>query len=137
VSSRLDTTDAQGDEGTMPDSRDPAGWLPLTPALFYVLVALADEDKHGYAIIKDVEALTAGRVRLSSGTLYGIVKRLLDDGLVVEARRKAGDDERRRRYRLTPFGRDVALAETARLERAAALARATARLRDPLARNPR
>ncbi len=121
-------------EVNVAEERDPAAWLPLTPALFYVLVALADEDKHGYAIIKDVEALTDGRVRLSSGTLYGIVKRLLDDGLVVESRRKAGDDERRRRYRLTPFGRDVALAETARLEHAASLARATSRLRDPVAR---
>jgi DNA-binding PadR family transcriptional regulator len=60
----------------MSESRDPNDWLPLTPALFYVLVALADEAKHGYAIIKDVEALTAGDVRLSSGTLYGIIKRL-------------------------------------------------------------
>lgn len=118
----------------MPDPRDPAGWLPLTPPLFYVLVALADEDKHGYAIIKDVEALTEGAVRLSSGTLYPIVKRLLDDGLIAESRRKAGDDERRRRYKLTPFGRDVALAETARLEQAAAIARATTRLRAPVAR---
>lgn len=109
--------------------RDAVGMLPLTPALFHVLVALADEDKHGYAIIKDVEALTAGAVRLSSGTLYGIVKRLLDDGLIVGAPRRAGDDDRRRRYRLTLFGRDVALAETARLEHAASLARATARLR--------
>jgi DNA-binding PadR family transcriptional regulator len=60
----------------MSESRDPNDWLPLTPALFNVLVALADEAKHGYAIIKDVEALTAGDVRLSSGTLYGIIKRL-------------------------------------------------------------
>jgi DNA-binding PadR family transcriptional regulator len=115
----------------MPEPRDPGAWLPLTPALFYVLVALADDDQHGYAIIKDVEALTDGGVRLSSGTLYGIIKRLLDDGLIVESRRRAGEDERRRRYKLTPFGRDVALAETARLEHAAAMARATARLRGP------
>jgi DNA-binding PadR family transcriptional regulator len=118
-------------------SRDPSDWLPLTPALFYVLVALADEEKHGYAIIKDVEALTAGDVRLSSGTLYGIIKRLLDDGLVVESRRRAGDDPRRRYYRLTSIGREVALAETARLERTAALARATRQLREASPRRAR
>jgi DNA-binding PadR family transcriptional regulator len=121
----------------MAESRDPGDWLPLTPALFYVLVSLADEEKHGYAIIKDVEALTDEGVRLSSGTLYGIIKRLLDDGLVVESRRRAGDDERRRCYRLTPFGRDVALAETARLERTAALARARRQLREPIPRRAR
>ena len=124
----------------MSTSRDPDAWLPLTPALFYVLVALADEEKHGYAIIKDVASLTSDSVRLSSGTLYGIIKRLLDDGLVVELRRRperAENDERRRYYRLTPFGREVALAETSRLERTAALARATRRLRDPSPRRAR
>jgi DNA-binding PadR family transcriptional regulator len=121
----------------MSTSRDPDAWLPLTPALFYVLVALADEDKHGYAIIKDVASLTSDSVRLSSGTLYGIIKRLLDDGLVVELRRRPEGDVRRRYYSLTPFGREVALAETSRLERTAALARATRRLRDPSSRRVR
>ena len=121
----------------MSTSRDPDAWLPLTPALFYVLVALADEEKHGYAIIKDVASLTSDSVRLSSGTLYGIIKRLLDDGLVVELRRRPEGDVRRRYYSLTPFGREVALAETSRLERMAALARATRRLRDPSARRAR
>ena len=106
--------------------------LPLTAPLFHVLVSLANEDRHGYAIIKDVEERTGGDVRLSTGTLYGIIKRLLADGWIAEARtRRADDDERRRYYRLTPTGRDAALAETARLERAASQARAALRSRRP------
>jgi DNA-binding PadR family transcriptional regulator len=116
----------------MAPKRDPDALLPLTPALFHVLVALADGDKHGYAILRDVEQRTERRVLLSTGTLYGIIKRLLADGLIAEARRRPAasmDDERRRYYRLTAFGREVALAETARLERASAMARATRGLR--------
>jgi DNA-binding PadR family transcriptional regulator len=89
--------------------------------MFYVLVALADGDTHGYAIMKDVEHLTSGAVRLSTGTLYGIIKRLLADGLIRES--AAGGDERRRSYLLTPFGKDVARAEAARLEQTIAIAR--------------
>jgi DNA-binding PadR family transcriptional regulator len=100
--------------------RDPAPLLPLTPAMFHVLVSLADAPTHGYAIMKDVEQITAGAVRLSTGTLYGIIKRLLSDGLVKE---RAGGHERRRLYELTPFGREVALAEAARLEETLAVAR--------------
>jgi DNA-binding PadR family transcriptional regulator len=111
--------------------RDPNDLLPLTPALFHVLIALADGEQHGYAILKDVEQRTGGAVRLSTGTLYGIIKRLLAEGMIVErtALPAPGQDERRRSYRLTPFGRAVALAETERLERDAALARATRALR--------
>ncbi|MGH9161882.1 MAG: PadR family transcriptional regulator [Vicinamibacteraceae bacterium] len=112
--------------------RDTEAFLPLTPALFHVLVALADGDKHGYAILRDVGQRTEGRVLLSTGTLYGIVKRLLADGLIDETRRRPAasmDDQRRRYYRLTAFGREVALAETARLEQASAMARATRGLR--------
>lgn len=87
--------------------------LPLTAPLFHVLVSLADEDRHGYAIIKDVEDRTNGDVRLSTGTLYGIIKRLLADGLIRES--AAGSDDRRTAYRLTAFGRKVALAEAERL----------------------
>lgn len=107
--------------------------LPLTAPLFQVLVSLADEDRHGYAILKDVEERTNGAVVLSTGTLYGIVKRLLACGWIVEVRgpRSRDDDERRRYYRLTAAGRDAALAETARLERAAAQARAALRIRRP------
>src|SRR5258708_14887448 len=106
--------------------RDPQRLLPLTPAMFYVLVALADGQTHGYAILKDVEQLTNGEVRLSTGTLYGIVKRLLADGLVREQR---AADPRRRAYQLTSFGRDVAKAEAARLEQTLAIARRKALFR--------
>jgi DNA-binding PadR family transcriptional regulator len=103
---------------------------PLTSPLFHVLLSLADDDRHGYAIMKDVEDRTDGAVRLSTGTLYGIIKRLLADGWIVEARgRRSDDDERRRYYRLTPEGREAALAETARLERALTHARAVLRTR--------
>jgi DNA-binding PadR family transcriptional regulator len=108
--------------------RDPAAYLPLSSAVFHVLVSLADGDQHGYAIMKDVAGRTDGRVALSTGTLYGIIKRLLADGLIVESRRRpaaSDDDERRRYYRLTPFGRQVAVAETERLERMVTAARAT------------
>jgi DNA-binding PadR family transcriptional regulator len=104
--------------------RDPASLLPLSPAMFHVLVALADGDTHGYAIMKDVEQLTSGAVRLSTGTLYGIIKRLLADGLIREtAAQAARGDKPRRSYVLTPFGKDVARAEAARLEQTIAIAR--------------
>jgi DNA-binding PadR family transcriptional regulator len=103
--------------------RDPTSLLPLTPAMFYVLVALADGQTHGYAILKEVEQLTSGAVRLSTGTLYGIIKRLLADSLIREAALTAKDDERRRSYELTAFGREVARAEAARLEYTLAIAR--------------
>ncbi|HYN06387.1 MAG TPA: PadR family transcriptional regulator [Vicinamibacterales bacterium] len=112
--------------------RDPLALLPLTPAMFHVLVALADEPRHGYAIIKEVSARTAGRVELGTGTLYGIVKRLLAEGLGVESRTRppaGSDDERRRYYRLTAFGKRVVAAETARLEAMVTAARATQMLR--------
>lgn len=109
--------------------RDPQMLLPLTPAMFYVLVALADGQTHGYAILKDVEQLTNGSVRLSTGTLYGIIKRLLSDGLIRESGSPAKDDERRRSYELTAFGREVARAEAARLEQTLAIARRKALFR--------
>jgi DNA-binding PadR family transcriptional regulator len=102
--------------------RDPLELLPLTPAMFYVLVALADGEIHGYQILKDVEQLTGGEVRLSTGTLYGIIKRLLNDGLIRESS-GTSEDERRRSYELTAFGRDVARAEAARLEHTLAIAK--------------
>jgi len=99
---------------------------PLTPAMFQILLALADGEKHGYAILKEVEAHTGGEVRLSTGTLYGIIKRLLGDGLITECRDRPPadeDDQRRRYYRLTPSGREVAVAEAERMERLIARAR--------------
>src|SRR5919112_1677181 len=81
--------------------------LPLLPATFHILVALADEDRHGYAIIQDVAARTDGSIRLSPGTLYRSIQRMLEDGLIVETDERPSpedDDERRRYYRLTTLG---------------------------------
>jgi DNA-binding PadR family transcriptional regulator len=100
---------------------------PLTPAMFHVLLALAGDDLHGYAILKEVELQTGGKVRLSTGTLYGIIKRLLADGLVSELRTRpaeTNDDERRRYYRLTTKGRQVAVAEAERMDEVLTIARA-------------
>jgi DNA-binding PadR family transcriptional regulator len=99
---------------------------PLTPSMFHVLLALAGDDLHGYAILKEVELRTGGKVRLSTGTLYGIIKRLLSDGLIVELRSRpaeSDDDERRRYYRLTPHGRQVATAEAERMDEILSIAR--------------
>ena len=98
---------------------------PLTAAMFHVLLSLADGEKHGYAILKEVEDQTSGEVLLSTGTLYGIVKRLLSEGLIVESRRRPaeGDDQRRRYYRLTDPGRQTAIAEAERMEKLLVLAR--------------
>ncbi len=98
---------------------------PLTPAMFNVLLALAGEDLHGYAILKEVGEQTAGDMQLSTGTLYGIIKRLLADGLIVEIRRPKieNDDARRRYYHLTEAGREIAVAEARRMEKLVARAR--------------
>lgn len=104
----------------MPErSRDPALLLPLSEAVFHILLALADEDRHGYGIMQEVEERTGGRVRLGPGTLYGAIKRLREQELLSEAPSAASaeTDERRRYYRLTPFGREVAVLEARRLER--------------------
>lgn len=104
----------------------PAPHLPLSSAMFHILVALADGDKHGYAIMKDVAQRTEGQVRLSAGTLYGIIGRLLGEGMIAEARQRPApslDDERRRYYHLTEFGREVAVAEAERMETMLELAR--------------
>jgi DNA-binding PadR family transcriptional regulator len=103
-----------------PASDDAYSSLPLQPAVFHILVALADQDRHGYAIMQDVAARTDGRMKLSPGTLYGSIKRMLEDGLIVEVEEgdrpdPDDDDERRRYYRVTPFGREVAQAEADRL----------------------
>ena len=107
---------------------------PLTPAMFHVLLALAGDDLHGYAILKEVELRTSGKVKLSTGTLYGIIKRLLADGMIVERRSRpaeADDDERRRYYRLTEKGREVAAAEAERMEEVLSIARARHLLKKP------
>jgi len=107
-------------------SFNPESLLPLPSAAFHILVALAEGDRHGYAIMQDVAAGTGGRLKLNPGTLYTTIRRLLEQGLVVELDERPDpeeDDERRRYYRLTDMGRDVAKAEAARLQQALAFAR--------------
>ena len=103
------------------NDESPDALLPLPPATFHILMALADEDRHGYAIIQDVAARTDGDVKLSAGTLYRSIQRMLEQGLIVESplQRPAPelDDERRRYYRVTPFGLAVAGPRRARLQR--------------------
>jgi DNA-binding PadR family transcriptional regulator len=99
---------------------EPSDLLPLSPPVFHILIALAAGDQHGYAIMQDVASRSSGKLRLSPGTLYGSIRRMLENGLIVELSERqrpsaANDDERRRYYRLTPFGRRVAKAEAARL----------------------
>jgi DNA-binding PadR family transcriptional regulator len=106
----------------------PDSLLPLPPAVFHILMALSDEDRHGYAIIQEVLSRTDGEVRLSPGTLYRSIQRMLDDDLIVEIHERPApdmDDERRRYYRITPFGRTVAKAEARRLNELVRLARAS------------
>ena len=106
----------------------PDSLLPLQPATFHILIALADEDRHGYAIIQNVAARTGGEVRLSAGTLYRSIQRLLEQGLISEVRQRPApelDDERRRYYHLTAFGAAVARAEARRLARLVEMAYAS------------
>jgi DNA-binding PadR family transcriptional regulator len=108
------------------ETREKEEQVPLTPAMFHVLLALADEEMHGYAILKEVERRTDGKVRLSAGTLYGIIKRLNGEGWIVESSKRPAaslDDERRRYYRLTEVGRQVAVAEARRMEELLKMAR--------------
>lgn len=110
----------------------PTDHLPLTPAMFQILVALADGEKHGYAIIKEVARRTEGKVRLLPGTLYAIIKRFVAEGFLLESSERPGpdlDDERRRYYRLTERGHAVLAAEADRLEETLLQARAKLRLR--------
>jgi DNA-binding PadR family transcriptional regulator len=107
--------------------REPEELLPLSGAVFHILLALADGERHGYAIIKEVEASTGGRVRLGPGTLYGSIKRMLGEGLIEESDERPDpslDDQRRRYYRLAQFGRRVAVAEAERLSQMVSAARA-------------
>ena len=101
--------------------------LPLPPATFHILLAVLNGERHGYAIIQDVEASTDGDLRLSAGTLYRSIARMVEQGLITEVakRRSAADDERRRYYRITPFGTSVARGEMARLTQLVRLAKAS------------
>ena len=99
-------------------AREPRSLLPLTPAVLHILLALADAERHGYGIMQEVEGRTGGEMRLGPGTLYGSIKRMLADGLIEESDERpdpAMDDQRRRYYRITDFGRKVAGAEAERL----------------------
>src|SRR5262249_31950130 len=101
---------------------------PLPSAHFHILVTLADRERHGYAIMRDVAALTGGALRLSPGTLYGSIKRMLEEGLIEELDERPdpeNDDDRRRYYRITAHGRRAAREEAARLAKLLRLARAT------------
>jgi DNA-binding PadR family transcriptional regulator len=98
--------------------------MQLPEATFHILMAVADEDRHGYGIIQDVLTSTGGKLKLSAGTLYRSIQRMLEQGLLVETRdRPEDDDERRRYYRITPLGREVAKAEAQRLQQLVRLAR--------------
>ena len=113
----------------MTDARDPqpAYFLPLPSATFHILMAVAHEDRHGYAIMQDVAARTGGELKLSAGTLYRSIQRMLEQGLLLETSDRPDpelDDERRRYYRITPLGEAVARAEARRLTQLVKLARA-------------
>jgi DNA-binding PadR family transcriptional regulator len=106
---------------------DPLSFLPLTPAIAHILLALADRDRHGYAIMQEVDRITDGAARMGPGTLYGTIKRMIAGGLLEEAEERPDpelDDERRRYYRATPLGRAVLEAETARMATLLGAARA-------------
>ena len=109
-------------------AEDPETFLPLHRDTFHVLVSLADRDRHGYAVMQDVLERTGGKLRFSPSSLYATIRRLLEQGLIEELAERPDpehDDERRRYYRLTRLGRDVASAEARRLERLLRDARAT------------
>jgi DNA-binding PadR family transcriptional regulator len=114
---------------------DPASLLPLPSATFHILLALSEDDRHGYAIIQDVAARTRGELRLSAGTLYRSIQRMLEQGLLRETRERPSpeeDDERRRYYRITPYGNAVARAEARRLTQLVKFARESGFAGSPL-----
>ncbi len=105
---------------------DPEDLLPLTPAVFHILLTLSDGEKHGYAIMQEVAESTDRRINMGPGTLYGTIKRLLESGLIEESDHRPAakeDDERRRYYRLTGLGQRVLEAEASRYNKLAKLAR--------------
>ena len=109
----------------MIDPKEVRAFLPMQTAEFHILLSLSGDDRHGYAIIQDVAMRSAGEVKLSAGTLYRTIQRLLDNGLIVELRKRPSDDDdpRRRYYRITDLGMAVARAEAARLAALVKMAR--------------
>ena len=108
-------------------NNDPEGHLPLSPAVFHILLALADEERHGYGIMQEVKRRTGGEVHLGAGTLYGAIKRLLERGMIAETDERPDpelNEERRRYYRLTDFGQRVLRVEVSRLNQLVQQARA-------------
>ena len=116
------------------DQTDPETLLPLTPAVFNILLALADGERHGYSIMQEISSQTQGRLRIGPTTLYRSIKHMLEDGLIIESDERpdpALDDERRRYYRLTNLGQRVAAAEIHRLEQTLAVAHSKPLLNSP------
>ncbi len=114
---------------------DPETLLPLTPAVFHVLLALADGELHGYAIMQEVSEHTDGQIKMGPGTLYGTVKRLLEAQLIEESDERPDphlDDERRRYYRLTGVGEQVVKAEARRYAEIVEIARGKKLIRKPV-----
>ena len=108
-------------------SRDPESLLPLTPAVFHILLALAGGERHGYGIMQEITQYTEGKLRLGAGTLYRSIKQMLAEGLIVESDERPDpsvNNERRRYYRLTTFGKEVAQAEIERMTHLMGVARA-------------
>ena len=117
----------------MTKARPPETFLPLKPHWFHVLLSLADQEQHGYGIMQEVLDRTDGKVRLWPATLYGTLKRLMDEELIEESSERPSpdqDDARRRYYRLTRLGRRVLAAEGERLEELVRVVRAKRGLAD-------
>lgn len=113
---------------------DPQSFLPLMPAAFHILMALADEEKHGYAIMREIAASTENKIRLGPATLYSSIRRLVENGLIIESSHRGhseADDQRRRYYRLTELGRRVAEAEATRMAELVRTARSKNLLQRP------
>lgn len=120
---------------TIPESQNPEALLPLTTTVFHILLALADEERHGYSIMKTVAAQTDGHIEMGPGTLYGSIKRMVAANLIVESDERPDpemDDSRRRYYRLTDLGTRVLVLEAARLAKAVQLAQQRDLLPTPL-----
>ena len=120
---------------TLPERQNPEALLPLTPTVFHILLALADEERHGYSIMKTVAAQTDGHIEMGPGTLYGSIKRMVAANLIAESDERPDpemDDSRRRYYRLTDLGTRVLALEAARLAKAVQLAQQRDLLPTPL-----